>query len=242
MNTTQASESSEQVETLAAIVRLEPPLLSFHEVTKRWDRRRSPVLDGITLDLDRGRLVGLDGHNGAGKTTLLRIASGLIAPDGGLVRVEGLHPQGDRREYQRRIGFLSAGSAGLYGRLSARRHLELWSRLALLPSATARKAAIERAVDRFELAEFVRRRVDRVSMGQRQRVRLAMAFLHEPRLVLLDEPWSSLDPDGIAVLKRVLHEFKTAGGTAVCCAPTSDEIADEADDVYRIENGRVERR
>jgi ABC-type multidrug transport system ATPase subunit len=241
---TQAPESRDHVETqtLPPIVRLEPPVLSLHDVTKRWNRRKPPVLDGVSLVLDPGRLVSLVGHNGAGKTTLLRIASALIAPDSGIVRVDGLHPQRDRREYQHRIGFLSAGSAGLYGRLSARRHLELWSRLALLPSAADRRAAIERAVERFELADFARRRVDRVSMGQRQRVRLAMAFLHEPRLALLDEPWSSLDPEGIAVLKRVLHDFTATGRTAICCAPTSDEIADVADDEYCIENGRIERR
>lgn len=240
--TTQASESSEHVGTLAPIVRLEPVMLSLHEVSKRWDRRKPPVLDGVSLVLDPGRLVALVGNNGAGKTTLLRIASALIAPDSGIVRVEGLDPQRDRREYQRRVGFLSAGSAGLYGRLSARRHLELWSRLALLPSAADRRAAIDRVIERFELADFARRRVDRVSMGQRQRVRLAMAFLHDPRLALLDEPWSSLDPEGIALLKRVLQEVRAAGRTAICCAPTSDEIADLADDVYCIEDGRLERR
>lgn len=220
---------------------LQLPLVSLRDVTKRWDRRRPPVLDGVELVLDGGRLVALTGGNGVGKTTLLRILAGLIFPDRGTVRVDGFHPVHGRREYQRRLGFVSAGYGGLYARFSTRNHLDLWARLALVPAAE-RRGACERAIARFELEEFSTRRVDRLSMGQRQRVRLALAFVHEPKLVLLDEPWNSLDEQGVDVLTRALLEVRARGGTAICCSPTGDEIRAHADDRYVVDHGEVRRK
>jgi ABC-type multidrug transport system ATPase subunit len=222
----------------AARALLQLPLVSLREVTKRWDRKRPPVLDGVDLALDAGRLVALSGGNGVGKTTLLRILAGLIFPDRGTVRVDGLHPVRDRRNYQRRIGFVSAGYGGLYARFSAANHLDLWARLAFIP-ASERRGLCERAIARFELQEFATRRVDRLSMGQRQRVRLALAFLHEPKLVLLDEPWNSLDEPGIEILTRALLEARAGGATAICCSPTGDEILAHADDRYVVADGGI---
>jgi ABC-2 type transport system ATP-binding protein len=210
-------------------------------VTKTWNRKRGVLLQGVDLELEPGMLAALVGPNGAGKTTLLRIMSGLIDPDGGTVTLEGLHPHKERREYQRRLGYLSAHQGGLYARLTVRAHLDLWARLALIPKAEHMRL-IEAAVDRFGLRELYRQRVDRLSMGQRQRVRLAMAFLHEPSLVLLDEPRNSLDEDGIGRLLEVLRTFTEAGGTALWCAPTDEGVADVATAVFELADGRLKRR
>ncbi len=215
--------------------------LSLREVTKTWPRQQVPVLDHVDLDIEAGKLVSIVGRNGAGKTTLLRIVSGLIAADSGTVRLDGLHPKKDRREYQKRIGFLSASYGGLYARLSVRQHLELWARLAYVPRAE-RRAAIEVAINRFDLRPLLEsRRVDRLSMGQRQRVRLSMAFLHEPRLVLLDEPWNSLDDEGREVLTTALTVFVAGGGSAICCSPTGTEIGPHADATYTVRDANVSR-
>src|SRR3954462_15623441 len=93
------------------------PPLELYDVVKRW-RKDVPLLEGINLTIEPGESVWIGGRNGAGKTTLLRIAAGLIDPDGGLVRAFGLHPFRDRRAFQRRVGFLSAGNAGVYARLT----------------------------------------------------------------------------------------------------------------------------
>jgi ABC-2 type transport system ATP-binding protein len=212
--------------------------LALHGVTKRWDRRKPPVLDGIELALEPGRLVSIVGGNGVGKTTLLRIAAGLIFPDSGTVHVDGLDPGRDRREYQRRVGFLSAGSSGLFARLSPAAHLDYTARLALLPRER-RRTACAAAIERFQMGDFANRRVDRTSMGQRQRLRLALALVHEPSVVLLDEPWNSLDEEGVDMLLSTLADVGARGGTTICCSPTGDVIEAHADVTYVLEEGRV---
>ena len=148
-----------------------------------------------------GEVVSVTGRNGAGKTTLLRILGGLVAPDRGDVVLDGIRLGTRRRAYQRQIGLLTPGDRGLYARVTVARHLDLWARLALL-ERDARAAAISDCYARFELAELADLRVDVLSMGQRQRVRLALAFLHAPRLVLLDEPANSLDLEALAIAAR----------------------------------------
>src|SRR5207253_3292930 len=108
------------------------PLLALNEVSKTW-RGGGAVLQDVTLELRPGESVAVAGANGAGKTTLLRIAAALILPDSGTVTAGGFDPERDRTEFQRRIGFLSAGNSGLYGRLTAEHHLEFVARLALMP-------------------------------------------------------------------------------------------------------------
>jgi ABC-2 type transport system ATP-binding protein len=216
-----------------------PALVEVRGVRKRWRRAAEPVLRGVDLVLAPGQAVLVCGRNGAGKTTLLRVLSGLIGPDEGGVSIAGLDPERDRREYQRHVGLLAAGNGGLYARLSARRHLEYWARLALVP-ARRRRAAIEAALARFELEELAERRVDRLSMGQRQRVRLAMTFLHEPSVVLLDEPRTSLDEEGAELIVRALRDLLARGGAAVWCAPSGDPVPAEIGTRLRLAGGTLE--
>jgi ABC-type multidrug transport system ATPase subunit len=210
-------------------------LLELAGIEKRWGARA--VLDGVDLAAGRGTLVSVSGANGTGKTTLLRIAAGLIQPDAGKVALDGLDPERDRRRYLTRLGFLSAGDRGL-ARLSARRHLDLAARLSFVP-ARGRAAAVRNALDLFDLADYGDRRVDRLSTGQRQRVRLAMTFVHSPDLVLLDEPANSLDPDGLEVLARYLDLVRARGGSAVWCAPDVAGSTTEADIFLRLVSGRL---
>jgi ABC-type multidrug transport system ATPase subunit len=196
------------------------------------------VLDGIDLDLPAGSAVAITGRNGVGKTTLLRVAGGLILPDEGSVWLDGASPRFSRRDFHRRLGYLSAGDRGLYARLSVRRHLDLWGKLALLPPG-ARAEAVARSLERFELTDLAEQRVDRVSMGQRQRVRLAMAFLHEPDVVLLDEPLTSLDPPSAVCVGAAILELRDRGGSALWCAPALDGVAIDFDQVTEIIEGRL---
>lgn len=200
------------------------PVLALEAVTKRWRQSPAPVLDAVTLRLAAGTATWLGGANGVGKTTLLRIAAGLIAADRGEVRLDCLHPERHRREYARRCGLLSAGDRGLYARFDARQHLDYWARLCLLPR-DERRVAVERSLDAFGLAEFARRRVDRLSLGQRQRLRLAITFLHRPRLVLLDEPLTSLDDDGVARTTAAVQETVASGGAVLWVSPPADREA-----------------
>jgi ABC-2 type transport system ATP-binding protein len=213
----------------------EPPALHAHGVAKRWGRRGPLLLDGIDLTLEGATACRLTGRNGTGKTTLVRIAAGLIAPDAGGVRIRGLAATGARREYQRRVGFLSAGG-GLYARLSVRRHLDMWSRLCLM-APDERGPAITRALARFRLEELEQSRADRLSMGQRQRVRIAMALLHDPDVVLLDEPRNSLDDEGVEALERALRTVLGRGGAVLWASPTAADAPFAFDQAYVLDGG-----
>ena len=109
------------------------PVLDLRGVVKHWPSQPAPVLDAVTLQLPPATAAAISGRNGAGKTTLLRIAAGLIGAESGSVSVCGLDVNRDRTEFQRRIGFLAAGNSGLYARLKVEHHLDLWSRIALMP-------------------------------------------------------------------------------------------------------------
>lgn len=213
------------------------PALEVYGVVKRW-RGRGVVLDGADLVVERGEAVHISGRNGCGKTTLLRIAVGLIKPDSGVVSALGLHPDLDRREYHLRVGFLAAGDRALYARITVRGHLRFWARLSCVPAAIEAEA-IERALDRFDLRELQNARADRLSMGQRQRVRVAGAFLTNPEVVLLDEPRNSLDDEGIALLRTWLADVIARNGAVIWCSPNGEATDFDFDTELTITNGRL---
>src|SRR5579884_1787181 len=210
--------------------------LTLHDIHHSWGER--PVLTGASLELWPGSVAWLGGPNGAGKTTLLRVAAGVLAPRRGSVSAFGLDIERDRRDFHRQLGYLAAGDRGLHPRLTVRQHLELWSALALV-ARERRDGLIEGALARFELAELTDRRVDRLSMGQRQRVRLAMTFVHEPRVVLLDEPHTSLDDAGLALIEDAVAHVTGRNGTVLWCSPASAQLPLPADEHYILADGRV---
>jgi ABC-type multidrug transport system ATPase subunit len=216
------------------------PAVELYGVVKRW-RGRGLVLDGADLVVGRGESVHISGRNGCGKTTLLRIAVGLIRADAGVVCAAGLHPELDRREYHRRVGFLAAGDRALYARITVRGHLRFWARLSCVPRARE-AAAIQAALERFELLELADARADRLSMGQRQRVRVAGAFLTDPDIVLLDEPRNSLDDEGIALLAAWLDDVLARRGAVVWCSPNGEATDFRFDRELVLENGRLRAR
>jgi ABC-type multidrug transport system ATPase subunit len=210
--------------------------LELEGIFKSWGER--PVLAGVDARVEPGTTLGISGANGAGKTTLLRIAAGLILPERGRVSAAGFDPERQRTEFHRRIGFLSAGNTGLYARLRADHHMELWARLALMPKREYRPA-IARAIEAFGLQDLRDRRVDRLSMGQRQRLRLALTFLHEPAVVLLDEPATSLDGDGIEALQTALTGVAARGGAGIVCLPSGWHDVLSVDRHLVLEDGRL---
>lgn len=212
------------------------PALELSDVHRSWGERQ--VLTGASLAVPRGSVVWLGGRNGAGKTTLLRIAAGILIPQRGSIAVDGLHPERNRREYHRRLGFLPAGDRGMYARLKVRQNLELAARLAQIPRRD-RDELVERGIARFELEPLARQRVDRISTGQRQRVRLAMTFVHEPQLVLLDEPHTSLDDDALQLLEAAMVECAVRDGSVLWCSPESESLPLPANLRYLIEGGKV---
>ena len=196
------------------------------------------MLAGVSLALSAGTVTWIGGRNGAGKTTLIRIAAGILIPQSGTARLSGLDPIRDRGTYQRRLGYLSAGDRGLYARMTVRQHLDYWARLAYVPRDD-RSRRVAEGIAAFELEALADQRVDRMSMGQRQRVRLAMAFLHLPHVVLLDEPRNSLDEDGYRLLNEQIAAVAGRGGAVLWCSPRGEEHVMDIDASYALEDGRL---
>jgi ABC-2 type transport system ATP-binding protein len=212
--------------------------LRLSGVCKRWSADRPPVLDGVDLALDLGTRTWIGGRNGVGKTTLLRIAAGLIDPDRGRAEVWGFSPRERPRRYQRLVSFLPAGDRGLYARLTVRRQLDFWARIALINRAE-RPARVERAIGEFELGDLAEQRVDRMSMGQRQRLRIAMTFLTDPEIVLLDEPLTSLDAEGAEVLDRAVNGLIGRHGALLWCSPSGEHLEREFDARLVLDGGKL---
>jgi ABC-type multidrug transport system ATPase subunit len=215
-------------------------LVSFEGVWRYWGRGKSrwPVLRGIDLNVAPGTAICVGGDNGAGKTTLLRIATAILAPSAGSVTIDGISSEGNWREYHRRIGFLSAGDRGLYARFSVRGHIDFCARLALVPRAD-RKRMVERVLLGFGLSELAGRRADRLSQGQRQRLRLALTFVHEPKVVLLDEPRNSLDEPGLAMLVAAVDGVLARQGAVIWCSPAGEQQPIQFDRAFLIEAGTL---
>ncbi len=215
-------------------------LVSFRGIWRYWGRgsKRWAVLRGIDLQIAPGTATSIGGRNGAGKTTLLRIATAILTPHRGTVMIDGIPSDGNWREYHRRIGFLSAGDRGLYARFSVRGHLEYGARLAFVPRQR-RTQAVEDALIQFGLTELMKRRVDRLSQGQRQRLRLALAFVHQPKVLLLDEPRNSLDEDGLAMLSDAVANVLASGGAVIWCSPAGEGQPVRFDRSYLIEEGML---
>lgn len=195
-------------------------------MAKRWPRQPRPVLDGVDLELRPGELVHVAGRNGAGKTTLLRVICGLLDADAGHVRVHGRDAVADRPHVRRTISYLSAGSLSVYTRLTVRQHFALWARLTHVPGPL-RAERIAGLLTTLDLGALAGRRLDRVSAGQRQRVRIGLAFLAPGDVLLLDEPLTSLDEDGSARVHALLTARLAAGAAAIWCDP--DQVAPRAD-------------
>jgi ABC-type multidrug transport system ATPase subunit len=213
--------------------------LSAHGLTKVWGSKPgNRVIDGLELTLEAGTLTWIGGSNGVGKTTMLRVLAGLIGPTEGNVHMFGLHPERDRRAYQQRLSFLPATSTGLHARLTVRRQLDYTARIGFVPRER-RPAMVEESIKRFSLLELAEHRVDRLSMGQRQRVRLAMTFIKEPDLVLLDEPRNSLDGEGAAMLVAAVHEVVGRGGAVLWCSPLGESLGMRFDRKMVLEHGKL---
>jgi ABC-type multidrug transport system ATPase subunit len=204
---------------------------------KTW-RGRPPVVDGVSLTLRRGEVAWIGGRNGVGKTTLLRLAAGLIRPEEGHISAGGLDPERDRAAFQRSVGFLSAGDRALFARLSPREHLRYWARLQLIPRRD-RARLVDDAMALFALDELDGRRADRLSMGQRQRLRLAMTFLPRPDVILLDEPRNSLDDEGYAILAAAVEAAGARGAAVLWCSPRGEDRVLPFHASYTLADGKL---
>jgi heme ABC exporter ATP-binding subunit CcmA len=193
------------------------------------------VLRGLDLEARPGEVLTLLGQNGAGKTTLLRILATLTRPDSGHVRVQGLDPV-KQGELVRQATGVVMHSPMLYGDLTVRENLLFFGRMFRLDRTQSRARLV---LERMEMDERADVRVRHLSHGQQKRVALARALLHQPRMLLLDEPESGLDQRARRLLEDVIDEFRAPGRSVVMTTHELDRGIELADHVVVMHHGRV---
>ncbi len=197
-------------------------------------RRRVDALRGLSLEVRRGECFGLLGPNGAGKTTTLKVLLGLVFADAGEVELFG-EPPGPRPFA--RIGYLPENPY-IYPRIVPTEFLWLCGRLHGMPARRLR-ARIDEVLQRVGLSEAAHRPVRKLSKGMTQRLALAQALLHEPELLVLDEPMSGLDPIGRHEVRRLLRELLDAGRTLLVTSHILSDVEQLCDRVAIVSGGRV---
>jgi ABC-2 type transport system ATP-binding protein len=169
-----------------------------------------PAVDSLSLRVPQGVIYGLLGPNGAGKTTTIRMIMNITAADSGEIRVLG-NPM--TREMQNRIGYLPE-ERGLYRKMKVLDHLMFLAAIKEVPRETARRRIAEWA-DRLELKPWLKKKVDELSKGMQQKVQFIATVIHDPEILILDEPFSGLDPINTGIIKEYLTEFRKRGKTIV---------------------------
>ena len=202
-------------------------MISVENLVKRHGRRE--VLHGVSLEARPGRVTGFAGPNGAGKSSTLRCLLGLDRTDGGRALIGG-RPY---REPLRAVGAMLDGS-GAHPSRTARGHLA-W----VASGAGIGRRRVAQVLDIVGLSEAAGRRVRTFSLGMGQRLGLAAALLGDPEVLILDEPVNGLDPEGIRWIRRLLRRRADAGGTVLLSSHVLAELAEVADDVVVIADGRV---
>jgi len=206
--------------------------IAFETVTKKYGR--ITALDRASFEVARGEMFGVIGPDGAGKTTAIRVACGLVPIDGGRVSVLGRDPLRDHRAVTQQVGYLSQRFS-LYGDLTIDENIAFFAEI----HGVARyHAARDRLLEMTQLTPFRARRADRLSGGMKQKLALACTLVHEPQVLLLDEPTTGVDPVSRREFWKLLSEFVTAGLTIVMTTPYLDE-AERCARVALLHEGHV---
>lgn len=194
-----------------------------------------PILRGIDFALQQGQRMALLGANGAGKTTILRILAGLSRPNGGVVRVTGIDLLRNAQLVRQRVG-LVAHQPYLYEELTVVENLLFFARLYAVEKARER---VQELVERLGLEKRGRERVGSLSRGQVQRLAWARALVHDPHLLLLDEPDTGLDQEGQHLINDLLAEHRTRGGSVIFTTHQLEQALALSDSIVMLRHGRI---
>ncbi|NLE44716.1 MAG: ABC transporter ATP-binding protein [Chloroflexi bacterium] len=196
------------------------------------------AVDDLSLALAPGQVLALLGPNGAGKTTTVRMLASILKPTSGYARVAGYDTVRDAGEVRRRVGVLTE-APGLYSRMSGWEYLEYFAALYRLPR-TERKPRISRLAEQFRIVDALPRRLGEYSKGMRQKIALMRTLLHDPPVLLLDEPTSAMDPESARLVRdAILQMSAQARHTTIVCTHNLPEAEELSDRIAIISHGRI---
>ena len=207
-------------------------MLQVREVTKSYDG--TAVVDHVTFDVQPGEIFALLGPNGAGKTTLIRMITDILRPDSGQILLDGRPVEGEARHS---IAYLPE-ERGLYRRSRVVDVLAYYGELKGLVPREARKTA-RTLLDRVELGDWIDKQVQALSKGMQQKVQLCTALIGEPRLMILDEPFTGLDPLNVQLFEEILHERRGQGTTVLLSTHQMNKVEEVCDRALMINRGRM---
>lgn len=195
------------------------------------------AVDGVTLSVQPGQILALLGQNGAGKTTTVRMLTSLLTPTRGWARVAGYDVMKNPQEVRSNVGVLTE-QHGLYMRMSGEEYLEFFGKVYRLDPRT-RKARSDYLLEYFGLAEAARRRSGEYSKGMKQKLALARALMHDPSVLLLDEPTSAMDPESARLVRDEIARLRSTQRTIIICTHNLAEAEALADSIAIIYRGKI---
>ncbi len=195
------------------------------------------AVDGVNLSVKPGEILALLGQNGAGKTTTVRMLTALLQPTRGWARVAGYDVVKNGHDVRAAVGVLTE-QHGLYMRMTAIEYLDFFGQVYSL-SPSARKMRSENLLEYFGLAEAAKRRIGEYSKGMRQKLALARAMIHDPGVLLLDEPTSAMDPESARLVRDEIGRLKSSSRTIVICSHNLTEVEALADKIAIIYRGKI---
>ncbi|MCP4538381.1 MAG: ABC transporter ATP-binding protein [Chloroflexi bacterium] len=210
-------------------------MIELDGLTKKFDD--FTAVDGVTLSVAPGEILALLGHNGAGKTTTVRMLSAILRPTAGQAFVAGHNVAEQPREVRRQVGLLTE-NPGLYLRMKSREYLDFFGRLMGVDAGERERRARE-LLERFGMLEAWERRMGTYSKGMRQKMALARAMLHEPSVLLLDEPTSAMDPHSAKLVRDAVLSLRDHRRAIVLCTHNLSEAEALADRIAIIRRGRI---
>jgi ABC-2 type transport system ATP-binding protein len=210
-------------------------MIETHDLSKEFNGFWA--VDGVTVTVGPGQILALLGQNGAGKTTTVRMLTALLRPSRGMARVAGYSVRDQPKNVRASVGVLTE-QHGLYVRMTAGEYLEFFGRLHQLPE-NALRPRIADLLRYFGLADAASHRIGEYSKGMRQKLALARALIHEPPVLLLDEPTSAMDPESARLVRDEIARLRTAKRTIVICTHNLSEAEALADIVAVIYRGRI---
>jgi sodium transport system ATP-binding protein len=204
-----------------------------------WDESRGEVraVDGIDFECRQGEVFGLLGANGAGKTTTLRMLATILKPTGGSASLNGYDVIAAPEDVRRSLGFYSASTA-LYPRLTGRETLEFFARINGYPANQVNRR-VEALIERFGIAEYADARVEKLSSGMKQKISIARTIVHDPPVLIFDEPTVGLDVMAALEMQRVIHELRGEGKCIIFSTHIMSEAEKLCDRIAIIHQGRL---